>query len=574
MAVSQKLTLELTYQNVNLNMSSVEFIWTSTQTGESYNDYTRTAKYYVSINGGAEIEHTVRYTLPKGKTKTIVHTGIGVSHNVEGKCHVKIRTWMDTRISAGVIEKTIELTLPDIPRATTPTFYSDTVDMGDTATIYLYRASEDFTHELYYSFAGGEFQYIAGDLDTVYYWAVPDLAEQIPNTASGTLTIRCVTKSGEDTIGTKDAAFTVRVPDSVGPTITGVSVIEATADLAAQFGAFVKDHTTLAVAISAEGAKGSTIYSYSTTVDGIVYAGNSFTTEALANYGTVNLVTTVTDSRRRSVSLTTPIQVLDYYPPQTIDFQAYRVDLNGDPKDDGDYVGVAFSYEVAPVGDKNTATAVIDFKRTTATTWEAPLMTSTSLNSSDVRAFDTVLTSDYQFDVRLTVVDWFGAEASYTVTLPTAKVILDIKAAGDGLAAGKTSEFPGFEVDMPANAESFLMIGVRNYELGDGYGYILYNNGMLLQWGAVSVTPTAVNTVTPLQVTFPIPYRQRPHITGTLLANSPHVVDWALGVGTTDAAALTGLVVYMTRTTMHATPFRWMALGPVDVSKLPEVSAE
>lgn len=573
MAVSQKLTLTLASQNVELNTSAVTFTWTSTQSGESYNSYTRTAKYYVSINGGSEVVYTVSYTLPKGKTKTIVSTTINVPHTTEGKGHVKVRTWMDTKISAGVVTKTAELTLPDIPRATTPTFYSSTVDMGDTATIYLNRAVESFKHDLYYSFAGSAFQYIAGDLDTVHYWAVPDLASQIPNATSGTLTVRCVTKSGSTTIGTKDATFTVRVPGSVMPTISAVAVTEATEGLAAQFGAFVKDKSTVSISVTAAGAEGSTITSCTSTLGGISYTGLRFTSGVLTTAGTLDLVTTVTDSRRRSVTLTTKINVLDYYPPETSKLVVYRVDENGNAKTDGKYLCVDYAYKVAPVGNKNTSNMTMWYKRSIDTTWSV-ILSGGSYDSAAVRVFDKEFTTDYQFDIRLEVVDWFDAKAEYTAILPTAKVLMDLKANGKSVAFGKTSEFDGFEVDMPANGESFKMIGVRNHEIGESYGHILYNNGLLLQWGTVSVTPTAINTVSQLAVTFPIPYAERPHITGTLIVNSPQVVSWSMGVGDSEAAAKSSLRIYINRSTMHATPFRWMALGLADLTKLPEVTAK
>lgn len=463
--------------------------------------------------------------------------------------------------------------LDTIPRATTPTFYASSVDMGGTATIYLNRAVTTFVHDLYYSFAGSEFKYIAGDLTTVHYWAVPDLASQIPSATSGTITIRCVTRSGTTTIGTKDATFTVRVPGSVMPTISAVTATEATEGLAAQFGVFVKDKTTLSVKVTAAGAKGSTIKSCTTTLNGINYSGLQFVSGVLTVAGEVSLVTTVTDTRNRSVKLTTKVNVQDYYPPATTKLKVYRVDENGIAKSDGDYLCAEYAYNVAPVGNKNTPTVTIEYKRSTETRWTV-LQSSSAFSADTVRAFTTKLTSDYQFDIMLRVVDKFGAEASYTATLPTAKVILDFKANGKGIAVGKTAEFDGFEVDMAASAESFKLAGVRSYEMADGSGYILYNNGLLIQWGAVSVTPTAINTVTQLQVIFPVPYKHRPHITGTLLANSPQVVDWSMGVGTSDAAALSGLVVYMSRSTLHATPFRWMAVGLADATKLPEVTAE
>lgn len=573
MAVYQNLTLTQTSQSVEGNYSKVRLLWTSQQTGESHNYYDRTAKYYVSINGGAEVVYNVTYFLPKGATQTILDTEITVPHRADGTATVQVRTWMDTGISAGVVEMTRTLTPSTIPRATTPRFYESTVDMGSTATIYLNRASAAFVHDLYYSFAGSEFEYIAGNLVNGYYWTVPDLAEQVPNQTSGTVTLRCVTRSGSTTIGVKDVTLTVRVPGSVMPTISQVTLTEATEGLAAQFGAFVKDKSAVAVSVTAAGAKGSTIKSCTSTLEGINYTGLRFTTDVLTTAGELKLVTTVTDTRNRSVKLTTKINVLDYYLPETTKMVVYRVDENGNAKTDGKFLFADYAYQVAPVGGKNTATMKLWYKKSVDANWSV-LLTSAAFNGAVATKFDKEFTSDYQFDIKLEVVDWFGAEASYTATLPTANVILDIKAEGDGLAAGKTSEFPGFEVAMPAAGESFKMIGVRTYEIGESYGHILYNNGLLLQWGAVSVTPTAVNTVTQLVVNFPIAYAERPHITGTLLVNSPQVVSWSMGVGDNAAAPLNSLRIYMNRSTMHATPFRWLAVGLADLTQLPEVTAE
>jgi hypothetical protein len=573
MAVSQSLTLTQVSQSVEGNSTQVRVLWTSTQTGESYNLYTRTAKYFVSVNGGAEVVHSVSYTLPKGKTTTILDTIITVPHNADGTGSVTVRTWMDTDISAGVIQKTSTLTLTKIPRATTPTFSASAADMGSKVTITMNRAVSSFVHDLYYSFAGAAFVYIAGDLGTSYSWTVPDVATSIPNATSGTMTVRCVTRSGSTTIGTKDVVFTVKVPGSVMPTISGVTLTEATEGLAAQFGAFVKDKTTLVVAVTAAGAKGSTIESCTSTLEGASYTGLRFTSGVLTTAGTLDLVTTVTDSRRRSVKLTTKVIVTDYYLPEVPKLVAYRVDANGVAKSDGKYLCVDYAYKVAPVGNKNTSKMTMSAKRSIDTTW-SDILTGSSYNNAAVRKFDKEYTTDYQFDIKIEVVDWFGAKAEYIATLPTAKVIMDLKANGLGVAFGKTSEFDGFEVDMPANGESFKLIGVRSYEFGDAYGHILYNNGLLMQWGMVSVTPTAVNTVTSLRVVFPIAYAYRPHITGTLLSNTPTDVDWAMGVGGSETEARTGLVAYVTRGSMYAAPIRWMAVGLADTTKLPEVTTE
>ena len=119
MSVSQSLYLTEHTVNREANTSKVQFLWYSTQTGDSWNGYERTAKYYVSINGGAETEYSVKYTLPKNATKIIVDTDITVTHKSDGSGTIKVRTWMDTDISAGVVEQEKTLTLTVIPRETT-----------------------------------------------------------------------------------------------------------------------------------------------------------------------------------------------------------------------------------------------------------------------------------------------------------------------------------------------------------------------------------------------------------------------------------------------------------------------
>ena len=562
MAVNQTLTLTQVSQSILENKSKVNIQWATTQTGASYNNHKRVAKYYISINGGPELEYAVAYQLPKAATYQILNHTIDVPHRADGTGTIKVRTWMDTNISAGVVEKSSTLTLTPIPRATQPTLYASTVDMGGTATIYLYRADSSFKHDLSYSVAGGAYQAIASNLDTVHYWAVPDLAAQIPNNTSLTVTIKCDTKVNGVVIGSATVLLTARVPASVAPTISSVALAEATPGVAAQFGAFVKDKSALTVNVAAAGVKGSTIKSYSTTILGRIYGEASFTSEVLDSFGEVVIAVTVTDTRGRSTRTERKIVVLDYFLPVTSEFIAYRTDEDGNAKSDGNYLTVAYAYKVALVNNRNIADMRIDYKLASATSWSTtPLLTGNSLEGAGVIKFEETFTSDYQFDIRMTVTDWFGEEATYVTTLPTANVILDIKADGKGLAFGKTSEVQGFEVAMPPSAWSAYMVGVRDYELGDGFGYILYNNGLLLQWGTVALTPTAINTVVQMEVVFPKAYKTRPHITGTLLANSPQVVDWGMGVGTTAAAGLSRLVIYMTRATLHATTFRWMAVG-------------
>ena len=131
MGVSQSVSLTQGTQNIENNTTQVTFKWTSTQSGESWNGYTKTAYYYISINGGAETKYSVSYTLPKGSTTTIASKTFTVTHNSNGTGSVSVRTYMDTGISAGVIQKSTSLTLTTIPRASKIDNFTGTNLAGD-----------------------------------------------------------------------------------------------------------------------------------------------------------------------------------------------------------------------------------------------------------------------------------------------------------------------------------------------------------------------------------------------------------------------------------------------------------
>lgn len=350
-------------------------------------------------------------------------------------------------------------TLNTIPRATTPGLSSTSVDMDTTMIIYTYRASDSFKHDLAYSFAGGPFVEIASGADTVTYWKVPlDLASSIPNTTSGTVTIRCITKNGDNVVGTKTVLLTAKVPTKVVPTVNAVTHAEANAGIGETIGAYVQNKSKVSVNIAAIGAYGSTIKSYSSTLNGKTYNGASWTSDTLPLSGSVSIVTTVTDSRGRTASKTTSLTVLAYAPPQITTFSVARYNASGVADPDGDRAWVRIVYGVTSLNSKNTATATIQYKKSTDTAWTT-LYTRTELSmDGTLKPAGTTFSTDYQWDFRITLTDAFNSAtpATYNAVLPSGAVILDIKADGKGIAFFKTSTKDGVEIEgeLPGSAIS------------------------------------------------------------------------------------------------------------------------
>lgn len=150
MAVSQSLKLTQVSQDIQNNTSLVRILWQSTQTGGSYNETRRTATYYVSINNGEYTAYDVEYTLPYRSTKTIVDITIPIPHTDDGRANVKVRTWMNTNISAGIVQLSQALDLDPIPRQSTISATDGFIE--GTSVLSVIKSNASYEHSIHYQF--------------------------------------------------------------------------------------------------------------------------------------------------------------------------------------------------------------------------------------------------------------------------------------------------------------------------------------------------------------------------------------------------------------------------------------
>lgn len=448
--------------------------WSATQSiSGNYSDVTATLTYSrtntgfttggtwngsITINGTKatgskyiEITHNSNTIALTAKTR--------VYHNANGSKSITISA--SGGISGASLRSTTisqSVTLDTIPRATTPVLSASSVNMGSTVTITLERASTSFTHRLSYSFGSLTAQTSGisypAEQDTSRTFKPPlTLADEIPKSASGTCTITCKTYNGNTLIGTKTVTLTVKVPASVVPTISGVSVSDAKTDIAEKFGVYVQQKSKLSVKISASGSYGSTISSYRTTIQSMTYSGASFTSNVITASGTMTLKTTVTDSRGRTASREIPnITVAEYSPPQISSIQVYRIDTNGNASDEGDRIAISVKYSVASIDNKNTRAYKVGYKQ-----YDAASFTQFASGTAET-SFDGVLkytaapiiSADYSYSVKFELADYFTT-VPITLDISTAYPIMDFRSNGKGIAFGKVSEKDAFEVAMDAH---------------------------------------------------------------------------------------------------------------------------
>ena len=474
MAVTQTLTLTEVAGSVSntANTSKVRILWQSTQTGESWNGYTKTAKYYVSINGGAETEYSVSYTLPQSATKTIVDTTLTVTHKSDGTGTVKVRTWMDTGISAGVVEKSRSLTLTTIPRASSIDSLTCATRYFDGTMTYKYTPkSASYYNRCNISLnINGAYTAVKtinlGQQTASQKTATVTLSEselstiynKLPSTTQGVLrfTFRTYSDSGYSTqIGSEGyKELTLYIPNISDTQPTATMTLSPVSSLSSPFSSlYIKGRSKVdANFTNVEGKYGAAIVSYTLNALGKSY-GSPYTSEYLTTEGTITVTGTLTDSRGYSRTYSQDITVIPYSNPRIIPTSAddeivcSRCDENGNILDNGTYLRIkakrTYSKVISNGEQKNFCQIRYRYKAEggSYSSWITILASNSASDEVDTGALlngSLQLTSSYV--VQVGVIDTLEESDYTTINIPTDKVYMHKAGSKNSVGLGKYAE--------------------------------------------------------------------------------------------------------------------------------------
>lgn len=99
-------------------------------------------------------------------------------------------------------------------------------------------------------------------------------------------------------------------------------------------------------------------------------------------------------------------------------------------------------------------------------------------------------------------------------------------------------------------------------EMGSMYGQHIGSDGMLIQWGTVTITPTAAGETTYATVTFPLPYAEVPGVVATPISTVPGSLSVAVvrsGEYVPNNKLNVGIA--LTRAGLTPTGVNWLAIG-------------
>ena len=410
--VSYKSTLSVT--------GGGTYFWTGNPTTKS-----------LSGSGATSISTNASGNYSVGET-TLCEISGTIPHSSNGKASISsTASWVSEPWGiSGTVTGTADL--PQIARATVPSFSATTVALGQSITITMNPADSTFKHKLRYTFGA-----LTGRADafsiaegfsaqgntTSSFTPPTSLGSQIPKTTSGTCIIICHTYKSDGTyVGTVEKQVTLTIPSyslSGSISLTGNNLLSSE---------YVKSKSSVTVSVSATTSYGASITSYTSTLEGKYYNGNSFTSPIFSSSGSKVVSTVVTDSRGKTVQLTSQaMAVRDYALPSITELTAVRQDV-------ATTVIVTVKGTVASVNSKNAKNIKVTLGGVTNT------ITSSSYTINGTTTF-TGVSTDNSFDVTATITDSY-TNVSKSVVLPTVSVTLDFYKDGTGIAMGKVAEHP------------------------------------------------------------------------------------------------------------------------------------
>lgn len=452
-------------QSVANNTSTVTAKVQLVSTGSSYTINSSASKSGSLTINGTKYNFTFTAALSGNQTKEIFKKTVAISHASDGTktCSFSATAGINVTLSGtyyGNVTASGSGTFNTIARASSISSVTSSVSVNGTneCTVNINRKSSSFTHTVVFSF--GSYSKTTTGVGTSTSYAIPQSwLNAIPNATSGTAKVTVTTYSGSTKIGSAVSKnFTLTVPASVVPTISGVTIAETESGINAQFGGFVQSKSKAKVTITAAGALSSTIKAYKTVIDGKTYTGSAPTTSTLATAGNRTVTITVTDSRGRTATTTRTIAVIAYTAPKINTFTAIRANGLGSADDNGTMALARCKFSVSAVNDKNAKSYKVEYRQKGTEEW-------TQADAGSVYSFDSNkllnigLDPDSSYDLRLTVTDFFSTTTALS-EVATAFTLMDFNASGKGLAFGKVSEVEnGMEIDLPLSINQYVYMG-------------------------------------------------------------------------------------------------------------------
>ena len=582
-----------------------KIVWSSTPTNSTNKSEVTAALYYKRNNTGFTTYGEGTFTISIGGIKTSVTKSLTItesawvkaveatetiSHNPDGSKSITISATgsiPSTSLSSTTCTGTAKL--DTIPRATVLDSLSCATNYFTGKMTYKYTPqSASYYNRCNISLSiNGEYIRVksidigkksASQQTATVTLSSSELAiiyNELPSTDKGTLrfTFRTYSDSGYSTqVGDADyKEVTLYIPND-STTKPSVSAILAPLGFANNT-IYLQKKSKVKATITSSGLYEAKVTATKMEVEGKSYdSGDNFTSDYLTGYGdNVKVKVTVTDSRGFSNSVTKAISVEAYSKPKLLpatgekSIICARCDADGNLTDSGTSLKVKVKRSYTKLSGRNEAVITCSYKASNASSYpddNIDLVIGVSdADEAEIILFDGKLSAENSYTALLSISDLANEKQTIEYDIPTDKIYMDRAGSRRSLGIGKYAEADN-AIDV-ADDMTLLLGGnkaeaVVSSSKGDISGSIKFASGLVMQWGNVTITPTAENEPTVSEVTYPIRFKYTPFVVINPATTVPgKTVTGACAASVTE----TKFDATLTRTNLSPTHLRWLAIG-------------
>lgn len=485
--------LEITQgkQEISGNYTIVNWYLYLKASGSYYSATGTTCK--VTINGEIVLDDYQQRSVSNNTENLFASGSFKVPHNSDGTKTVSVSASIETTANYSYLPGKCEMSgnfpLTTIPRASSfGTITGNTI--GNAITVNINRNSSSFTHIFWYRMSGqNDWTKVGENYGTSVSFTPPmSLCSVIPNADTGTLELCIRTMNGTTIIG-EDVykSIKVSVPSSVVPTIGGITVSEAVANVKSKAGVYVQGLSKLNIAINnPAGAYGSTIKSYLITFEGVNYAKQSTVSDYIKGSGQLKIKGTVTDSRGRAASKEMTINVVAYSAPK------FANAPSATRQSTATNVAVVSSGSVSSIKngttEKNHLKLYVLYKLVSATSYPAisdtyKVLDTATLTFNNTSKVLTDIDTSKSYNIKVVIMDNFK-ETSWELTIGTEIIGYDFNR--NGLGIGKYREKGALDVLGNAYFSGNIQAGKQIFATnasGENDSGINFKDGKLYLYG-------------------------------------------------------------------------------------------
>lgn len=401
------------------------------------NESSNSAK--ITVAGATKVSQNLKIDTRNGATVLLASWSGNVSHNANGTLSVAVGgsfSMSGTGLSGGSVSGSFKCT--DIPRASSLSFSSTSVNINTEITATVNSASTGFSHNITWVLGEKSSKQALSAGENSAKFTVPiSWASQVTTSTVGNMTVTVNTYNGTKKIGSKSYTVKVKIPNNstFKPDFT-LRYEKADTAVPTHIDSFVQGKSKIRVNVSDVTLMyGAKVSSYSVAL-GDLSSNKVPATFTLTSWGNTTISVTLKDSRGLTATKTANIYVEPYSPPSVKMISAKRCDEEGNLSNNGTYLLLDYALGYSSVNGSNTPKIVSNFRRSNS---------DSTFGEQEVLGTPAViggsLSPANSYILNLTVSDDITENSmSVSYDIPSANIPFNIRKGGNGASFGCFAE--------------------------------------------------------------------------------------------------------------------------------------